>query len=75
MAGARVVSHMGDMDAADLMALKSGGLDVHPEDDFAEEYDKAQELIGVIHSLVDGLTFAPGATPSASASTEARTWP
>ena len=56
---------MGDMDAADLMALKSGGLDVHPEDDSAEEYDKAQELIGVIHSLVDGLTFAPGYTPSA----------
>jgi hypothetical protein len=67
MAGARVVSHMGDMHAADLMARKSGGLDVHPEDDFAEEYDKAQELIGVIHSLVDGLTFAPGATPSAPA--------
>ena len=40
---------------------------MHPEDEFAEEYEKAQELIGVIHSLVDGLTYAPGYTPSAPA--------
>ena len=56
---------MGDIDAADLRTLNLGGLDVHPDDEFAEEYDKAQNLIGVIHSLVDSLTFAPGYTPSA----------
>ena len=67
MASARAVSYMGDMDPADLMALKSGGLDVHPDDEFAEEYDEAQKLLGFIHSLVEGLTYAPGETPSATA--------
>ena len=54
-----------DIDLADHMARGSGGLDMHPDNEFTEEYDKAQNLIGVIHGLVDGLTFAPGYTPSA----------
>jgi hypothetical protein len=37
------------------------------DDDFELEYDAATVLIGEIHSLVEGLTYAHGATPSAPA--------
>ncbi len=67
MAGARAVSYMGDMDPADLMALKSGGLDVHSNDDFKEHYDGCRVLMSEIEIAVEGLTFAPGETPSAPA--------
>ena len=58
---------MSDMDAADLMGFKKGDPDAHSDDDFTDEYDAAMVLIRQIHSLVDGLTFAPGETPSAPA--------
>jgi hypothetical protein len=67
MASGRAVSHMSDMDAADLMGFKKGDPDAHSDDDFTDEYDAAMVLIRQIHSLVDGLTFAPGETPSAPA--------
>jgi hypothetical protein len=55
------------MDTADLRAQNRGGPDVHEDDDFKEHYDEATGLIGVILSLLDRLTYAPGQTPSASA--------
>jgi hypothetical protein len=52
MASARAVSHMSDMDAADLRGLKNGDPDVHSDDDFMDEYNAAMGLIKNIHSLV-----------------------
>ena len=40
---------------------------MHPDDEFAEEYNPAMVLIADIKTAVEGLTYAPGATPSAKA--------
>ena len=47
------------MDATDRRAQKRGETDA-ADDDFELEYDAATVLIGEIHSLVEGLTYAPG---------------
>ncbi len=54
------------INAADRMAQRSGGIDA-ADDDFDNEYDAATGLIGEIQFLVEGLTYAPGETPSAPA--------
>ncbi len=40
---------------------------MHEDDDFTEHYNVANDLIVEIHSLVEGLTYTPGLTPSATA--------
>ena len=40
---------------------------MHPDNEFTEEYNPAMVLIAEITTAVEGLTYAPGATPSAPA--------
>ena len=52
--------------SAGSMASTSAADYVHSNDEFEDEYNKAKILLGVIHSLVHGLTFASGEMLSAS---------
>jgi hypothetical protein len=47
------------MDTADRRPQRRGEIDA-ADDEFELEYDAATVLIGEIHSLVEGLTYAPG---------------
>ena len=40
---------------------------MHPDGDFTDQYNPAMDLIAEIKTAVEGLTYAPGATPSAPA--------